>query len=140
MKDILETLTEDGSFQILISILDMADLAYMLHEPGPFTLFAPNDDAFDRINIDEITRDKDNLVSILTYHLLSGRMSSSEIDQSETLYTENGKSLTVRIEEGRSLIDNGKFVRTDIECSNGVIHVIDNVFLPRFSGWYCACC
>jgi uncharacterized surface protein with fasciclin (FAS1) repeats len=56
------------------------------------------------------------------------------------LSTENGKSLTVRIEDGRTLIDNGKFVRTDIECSNGVIHVIDNVFLPRFSGWYCACC
>lgn len=140
MKDILETLTEDGSFQNLISTLNMVDLSKKLHEPGPFTFFAPNDEAFDRINIDEITKDKDNLVSILTYHLLTGKMSSSDIDQSESLYTENGKSLTVRIEDGRSLIDNGKFVKTDIECSNGVIHVIDNVFLPRFSGWYCACC
>lgn len=140
MKDILETLTEEGSFQHLLSTLNLADLTNKLHEPGPFTFFAPNDAAFDRINIDEITKDRENLTSILTYHLLSGRMSSSEIDQSESLYTENGKSLTVRLEDGTALIDNGKFVRTDIECSNGVIHVIDNVFLPRFSGWYCACC
>lgn len=140
MKDILETLTEDGSFQNLISTLNLADLVKKLQEPGPFTFFAPNDEAFDRINLDEITKDKSNLASILTYHLLTGKLSSSEIGQSESLSTENGKSLTVRIEQGLTLIDNGKFVTTDIECSNGVIHVIDNVFLPRFSGWYCACC
>jgi len=140
VKDILETLTEDGSFKNLITTLNMTSLAEKLHEPGQFTFFAPNDAAFDRINFDEITKDRDNLASILTYHLMTGKMPSSEIEQSESLYTENGKSLTVRTEAGTVLIDNGKFVKTDIECSNGVIHVIDNVFLPRFSGWYCNCC
>ena len=54
--------------------------------------------------------------------------------------TSNDKSLTVQQEEGLQVIDNAKYVRNDIECSNGIIHVIDNVFLPQFSGWYCNCC
>jgi uncharacterized surface protein with fasciclin (FAS1) repeats len=140
VKDILETLSEDGSFQTLLKSLDMAGMAGKFKEAGPFTLFAPNDAAFERINFEEITKDKGNLTDILTYHLLTGKMSSAEIEQNESLYTENGKSLTARMEQGEQLIDNGKYVKTDIECSNGVIHVIDNVFLPRFSGWYCNCC
>ena len=140
MKDILETLSEDGSFKTLLKTLDMVGMAGKFKEPGPFTLFAPNDAAFERINFDEITKDKGNLADILTYHLLAGKMSSAEIEENESLYTENGKSLTARMEQGEQLIDNGKYVKTDIECSNGVIHVIDNVFLPRFSGWYCNCC
>jgi uncharacterized surface protein with fasciclin (FAS1) repeats len=140
VKTILETLIEDGSFQTLLSTLGQADLADRLKGPGPLTLFAPNDQAFERVNLVEITRDKDNLASILTYHMLSGKLTAAEIDRSESLYTECNKSLSVRKEEGRSVIDNSKLVRTDIECSNGIIHVIDNVFLPQFSGWYCGCC
>ncbi|MBC8017612.1 MAG: fasciclin domain-containing protein [Verrucomicrobia bacterium] len=140
MKTILETLAEDGSFQTLLLTLNQTKLIGKLEEPGPFTLFAPNDQSFERVNLEEISKDIDNLTQILTYHILSGTMTAAEIDRSESLYTESGKSLTVHIEEGKSVVDNGNLVRTDIECSNGIIHVIDNVFLPQFSGWYCGCC
>lgn len=140
MKDIMETLSEDGSFQTLLSTLEMTDLAQKLKGPGPFTLFAPNDAAFQRVDFQEITRDRDSLRSLLRYHLLAGQMTAAEISQNESLYTECGKSLTVHLEEGKPVIDNGKYLRTDIKCSNGIVHVIDNVFLPQFSGWYCGCC
>lgn len=140
MKDIIETLKEDGSFQTLLSTLDMTDLGEKLKQPGPFTLFAPDDQAFKRVDFNEITRDKDSLRNLLRYHLLTGKVSAAQIRDHESLYTECGKSLTVHLEEGLPVIDNGKYVKTDIECSNGVIHVMDNVFLPQFSGWYCGCC
>jgi uncharacterized surface protein with fasciclin (FAS1) repeats len=140
VKSILDTLGADGSFQTLLSTLKMADLTGTLSEPGPFTLFAPNDDAFKRVNVDEITSDRDNLVSLLTYHIIQEKLTAAEIALNEQLMTSNGKSLTVLLEEGLQVIDNAKYVKTDIECSNGIIHVIDNVFLPQFSGWYCGCC
>lgn len=140
MKAILDTLAADGSFQTLLSVLKLADLSGSLDEAGPFTLFAPNDDAFQRINLDEITSDRDNLASILTYHIVPGKLTAAEIARDEQLMTTNGKSLTVLLEEGIQVIDNAKYVKADIECANGIIHVIDNVFLPQFSGWYCGCC
>jgi uncharacterized surface protein with fasciclin (FAS1) repeats len=140
VKSILDTLGADGSFQTLLSTLKMADLTGTLSEAGPFTLFAPNDDAFKRVNVDEITSDRDNLVSLLTYHIIQEKLTAAEIALNEQLMTSNGKSLTVLLEEGLQVIDNAKYVKTDIECSNGIIHVIDNVFLPQFSGWYCGCC
>jgi molybdopterin/thiamine biosynthesis adenylyltransferase/uncharacterized surface protein with fasciclin (FAS1) repeats len=140
VKDIIDTLTADGSFQTLLSLLKMADLIDRVREPGPLTLFAPNDEAFTRVNIDEISDDSDNLVSLLTYHMVPGRFTSPEIALNEQLMTSNDKSLTVLLEEGKQVIDNARYVTTDIECANGIIHVIDNVFLPQFSGWYCGCC
>lgn len=140
VQNILETLDADGSFQTLLSTLKMADLTDRLGEPGPFTLFAPNDDAFKRVNLDEITSDRDNLVLLLTYHIIAGELTSAEIARNEQLMTSNDKSLTVQLEEGLQVIDNARYVKSDIKCSNGIIHVIDNVFLPQFSGWYCSCC
>lgn len=140
MKDILDTLAEKGSFTTLLAALNTTNLADRLKEPGPFTLFAPNDEAFTRVNIDQMARDKSNLASVLNYHLVTGKMMSADIGGHESIYTEEGKSLTVHLEEGKPVIDNGKYVQTDIECTNGVIHIIDNVFLPQFSGWYCGSC
>jgi uncharacterized surface protein with fasciclin (FAS1) repeats len=140
VKDVHDTLAADGSFQTLLSVLEMADLADTLREPGPLTLFAPNDEAFMRFNIDELTGDREKLVTLLTYHIVHGKYPAAEIARDEQLLTSNGKSLTVLLEEGRQVIDNAKYVRTNIECSNGIIHVIDNVFLPQMSGWYCGCC
>lgn len=140
VKNILDTLAADGSFQTLLDVLQMADLSDTLKAPGPLTLFAPNDDAFKRMNIGEITADKEKLVLLLTYHMVQGKLTAAEIARDEMLLTSSGKSLTVQLEEGRQVIDNAKYVRTDIECSNGIIHVIDNVFLPHMSGWYCSCC
>lgn len=140
MNDILKTLEADGSFKTLLSVLGKADLADALREPGPLTLFAPNDDAFKRVSVEAITEDRDQVVSLINYHLVSGKLTAEEIAGNEHLVTESGKSLTVSLEEGQQVIDNAKYVKTDIECSNGIVHVIDNVFLPRMSGWYCGGC
>jgi len=140
MKNILDTLTAEGSFQTLLALLEKAGLTDRLAEPGPVTLFAPNDEAFQRVNVEEIAGDQENLVSLLNYHLVEGKLTAAEIAGNEQLMTVSDKSLTVHLEEGLQVIDNAHYVRTDIDCANGIIQVIDNVFLPRFSGWYCGCC
>lgn len=140
MKDILETLKGEGSFKTLISALETAGLAEALGRPGALTLFAPDDEAFERIKIEEVLPDRGKLVEMLTYHMVQGRMSAAQIADEEHILTNCGKSLTVHLSEGRQQVDNANFRRTDVECSNGVIHVIDNVFLPNLSGWYCGSC
>lgn len=140
MNDIIDRLSADGSFRTLLLLLERAGLTERLRGASPITLFAPDDQAFTRVKVDEIADDKDKLASLLTYHLVKGACSSDEIAKNEHLLTESGKSLTVRSEGGLLLIDNAKYVRTDIRCGNGIIQVIDNVFLPQFSGWYCGGC
>ena len=140
MQDILSTLAAEGSFLKLLSLLERGGLADTLSKEGPFTLFASNDDAFERVKIDEMASVRDKLVALLTYHIVDGKYSSAEIGRDEHLVTSSGKSLTLHIEEGKQAIDNARYVKADIECSNGIIHVIDNVFLPQMSGWYCGSC
>jgi uncharacterized surface protein with fasciclin (FAS1) repeats len=136
MQDIFDTVKADGTMQKLVHYLETAGLAETLKSAGPFTLFAPDDDAFIRMDIEKDLVDPAKLKSTLTYHLVSGKYTADEIGGLETLGTENGKSLTIALDEGQTVVDNGKFVKTDIECSNGIIHIIDNVFQPHLSGWY----
>lgn len=136
MADIMDTLRKDPTFKTLVSYLEEANLAETLNGAGPYTLFAPNDEAFVRMNIAEFLKDPKNLRETLTYHLVSGKHSAKEIGAMDDVATENGKSLTINFDEGETVIDNAKFVTTDIECSNGLIHIIDNVFQPSLSGWY----
>lgn len=140
MKTILETLAEDGSFTTLLATLSDTGLDGKLAGSGSFTLFAPNDTAFERVNLEEINKEKGGLSSVLCYHMVSGRLTAEEVAGNHSLSTESGKSLTVRRQAGEALIDNSRYVKTDIVCSNGIIHVMDNVFLPQFSGWYCGGC
>lgn len=136
MRDIMETIKADASLGTLAALLEKAGLVETLKGAGPYTLFAPDDAAFTRMNIEEALKDPKNLSATLTYHVVAGKHSEKEISAMDTLGTENGKSLTIAVEEGETLVDNAKFVKTDIECSNGVIHIIDNVFQPQLSGWY----
>ena len=136
MSDILSTLKEDGSFTILLSALKKAGLEERLNEAGPITLFAPNNQAFSRISMENLESDLDKLKSTMSYQ----KIERAGIEQTESIYTLSGKQLTVQLDVGQYKIDNAYLVATDICCSNGTIHVIDNVFLPKFSGWYCACC
>jgi len=136
MKDLMETVEIDVSLQTLAASLEKAGLVETLKGAGPYTLFAPNDAAFDRMNIQEALKDTKNLAATLSYHLVAGKHRAVEIAAMDSLDTENGKSLTMYLEEGETLVDNAKFVTTDIECSNGIIHIIDNVFQPQLSGWY----
>lgn len=140
MKDLYETLSSDGSFTKLLDLLDKAGLSDKLRNPGTVTLFAPDDRAFTRLDIDEVTRERDKLVTLAGYHFVEGKLTTADISREDSLMTDCGKSLTVLIEDSVQVIDNAKYVTADIECSNGIIHVIDNVFLPQVSGWYCGCC
>lgn len=136
MQDIFATLSADASMQVLVNAIEKAGMAGLLREAGPYTLFAPNDDAFTRMNTASLLDNPENLKSTLSYHLIAGKYTFHDIQGMETLGTENGKSLTIALDEGELVVDNGKFVKNDIECSNGIIHIIDNVFQPHLSGWY----
>jgi uncharacterized surface protein with fasciclin (FAS1) repeats len=138
MKNIMETIKADASLSTLAASLEKANLVERLKGAGPYTLFAPNNDAFTRMNIEKTVLDPKVLSDTLTYHLVSGKYYAKELIKMipGKLETENGKSLTLEDDEGEEVIDNGKFITTDIECSNGIIHIIDNVFQPHLSGWY----
>ncbi len=138
MKDIMETIKADASLGTLATSLEKTNLAEKLKGAGPYTLFAPNNEAFSRMDIEKFLQDPKVLTETLTYHLVAGKYSAKEIHEmgSGKLVTETGKALTVELDEGEVVVDNGKFVTSDIECSNGVIHIIDNVFQPQLSGWY----
>jgi len=136
MQNIIENVTTNASLQTLAASLEKAGLVETLKGAGPYTLFAPDDAAFVRMNIQEVLQDPENLAATLSYHLVAGKHLAVEIAAMDSLDTENGKPLTVYLEEGETLVDNAKFVTTDIECSNGIIHIIDNVFKPQLSGWY----
>lgn len=138
MPTIMEAVEANSSLKTLAKALKNAGMAEILQKPGPFTFFAPNEEAFQRMNVDVILNDKDELVSILQYHLVTEKHYAGELDATNifTLPTELGKSLSVYLDENEIMIDNAHIVEPDIECSNGVIHIIDNVFLPKHSGWY----
>lgn len=138
MKDIMETIRTEASLSTLAASLEKANLTEKLKGAGPYTFFAPDNDAFSRMDFAKFLQDPKVLIETLTYHLVEGKYSANEISGMVPgrLGTENGKSLTLELDEGNTVIDNGKLVSSDIECSNGVIHVIDNVFQPHLSGWY----
>ena len=136
MKNILEALAESPSHSTILALLQKTDLATVLKGPGSFTFFAPDDEAFQRINLDNVVNDLGSLASLLDYHVVEEKYSAAEIAQKLELPTRSGKALTVQLEEGQQEIDNARYIKTDIACSNGVIHSINNVFLPNFSGWY----
>lgn len=136
MADIVDTIRNNASLGTLLASLEKTGHIETLKGAGPFTLFAPNDAAFIRMNIAESLEDPAYLSETMTYHLVAGKHTADAIREMDTIDTENGKSLTVTLDEGEAVVDNGKFVITDIECCNGIIHIVDNVFQPQLSGWY----
>jgi len=142
MKDIVETLFSDDSFRTLAGAIRSAGLEETLKGSGPFTFFAPDNDAFLKLNVEDILNDSKKLVETLTYHVVEGKLSEEKMREIDCSPTLNGKSLAIKVKHGELVVDNGRVMKSDIECSNGVIHVIDSVFLPHLSGWYgdCGCC
>jgi len=136
MTNIIDTISGDTSLTKLLSSLEKAGLIDILKGDGPYTLFAPTNEAFTRMNIESMLNDPKELSATFSYHVALGKLTAEAIREMENLDTENGKTLTVVIEEGETLVDNAKFVTSNIECSNGIIHIIDNVFKPMLSGWY----
>lgn len=133
-KNIVETAVAAGSFNTLVKAVKAADLVETLSGQGPFTVFAPTDEAFAKLPEEALTaliQDKEKLTAVLTYHVAAAKYMAADVVGMKSIVTVNGKSLTVMVKDGEVMIDNAKVVKTDIVCSNGVIHVIDTVVIPK---------
>jgi len=134
--DIVETALAAGQFNTLAKALQAAGLVDALKGPGPFTVFAPTDEAFSRLpagTLEDLLKpeNRDKLRSILTYHVVSGRVMSSEVVKLRSAKTLNNQSVRIRARAGKVQVDDANVIKADIEASNGVIHVIDKVILPK---------
>ena len=133
MKNIVETAIQAGTFNTLVAAAKAAGLVDTLSGPGPFTVFAPTDEAFAKLpqgTLEGLLKDKAKLTGVLTYHVVAGKVMASDVAKLNSAKTVQGQSLTVS-NHGDVKIDDAKVVRTDIQCSNGVIHVIDSVVVPK---------
>jgi uncharacterized surface protein with fasciclin (FAS1) repeats len=131
--DIVDTAVAAGQFDTLVKAVKAAGLADTLKGDGPFTVFAPTDAAFAKLpagTVDSLLKDKDKLAQILTYHVVPGKVMSSEV-KTGAVPTVQGQPLNVVVERGGVKVNEARVVKADVVASNGVIHVIDTVVLPR---------
>jgi uncharacterized surface protein with fasciclin (FAS1) repeats len=131
--DIVNIAVDDGRFTTLVAAVQAAGLVDTLKSEGPFTVFAPTDDAFAQLpdgTIDALLNDIPALTDILLYHVVPSRVMSSEVANLESAETASGKMINIKVEGNIVMINDAKVLITDIEASNGVIHVIDKVILP----------
>jgi uncharacterized surface protein with fasciclin (FAS1) repeats len=131
--DIVDTAISAGQFKTLVTALQEADLVDTLKGDGPFTVFAPTDAAFAKLPagaLDELVKDKSKLAAVLTYHVVPGKVMAAQVKPGD-VKTVQGQSLNVSTQGGSVMVDNARVTKTDIGASNGVIHVIDTVILPK---------
>lgn len=133
--DIVQTAVTAGSFETLVAALQAANLVEILQSEGPFTVFAPTDEAFSKLPAETLTEllkpeNNDQLTAILTYHVVPGKVMANDVVRLELAKTVNGKSITIDTKNGGVQIDSANVIKADIETANGVIHVIDTVILP----------
>lgn len=131
--DIVDTAVKAGSFKTLAAALKAADLIDTLKGKGPFTVFAPTDEAFAKLppgTVEALLKDKKKLTAILTYHVVPGKVMAADVVKLSSAKTVNGQEVKIDASKGVK-VDGANVVKTDIVCSNGVIHVIDAVILPK---------
>jgi uncharacterized surface protein with fasciclin (FAS1) repeats len=134
-KDIVETAMAAGQFNTLLAAAQAAGLVDVLQSEGPFTVFAPTDEAFAKLpegTVEELLKpeNRDKLAAILTYHVVSGKLMAEDVVGMSELESVQGDMLEVSLKNGKAYIDDAQIIKTDISASNGVIHVIDSVVLP----------
>ena len=132
-KDIVDTAVAAGKFTTLVAALKAAGLVDTLKSPGPFTVFAPTDDAFAKLpagTVDALLKDKAKLTAVLTYHVVSGNVGASQAMQMSSAKTVQGKDLAIKTSGGAVMINDAKVVMPDVQATNGVIHAIDTVLMP----------
>ena len=134
--DIVDVAVSAGQFNTLAAALDAADLIGTLKGEGPFTVFAPTDAAFEKLpagTVDMLLmpENKDQLIAVLTYHVVSGSVMAADVVKLSGATTVNGADVAIAVVDGDVRIDNATVVKADIVASNGVIHVIDTVILPN---------
>lgn len=130
--DIIETATAAGNFTLLCNAIKAADLVATLKGNGPFTVFAPTDEAFRKLpagTLDGLLKDKAKLAGILSYHVVPGNLLASDVKAGE-LKSVQGRMLTIALPGNSVTINNAKVLKTDIRARNGVIHSIDTVLMP----------
>ncbi len=135
-KDIVETAVSVGSFKTLTAALRAAGLVDTLKGAGPFTVFAPTDAAFAKLppgTVESLMKpeNKARLTAILTYHVVPGRVLASQVTGMSSAATVNGQAITIASDGGTLTVGGAGLIKTDVLCSNGVIHVIDTVLLPN---------
>ena len=133
--DIVATAMKAGKFTTLVTAVKAAGLVEALQSEGPFTVFAPTDEAFKKIDsatIQDLLKpeNKEKLKSILTYHVVPGKVMAADVVKLEGAKTLNGKEVAIKVTDEGVMVDGAKVTKTDIECGNGVIHVIDSVIMP----------
>ncbi len=133
-KYIVDTAVAAGSFKTLAAALEAAGLIETLKGKGPFTMFAPTDAAFAKLpagTVEALLKDKEKLTKILLYHVVAGNVMANDVVKLKTAKTVQGSSVKIVVKDGKVMVDNANVVKTDIATSNGVIHVIDSVILPK---------
>lgn len=134
MDNLYDTAKQAGQFSKLTAAVEAAGLEDTLKSGGPYTIFAPDDAAFEKLppgTLESLLEDKAKLSAVLTYHVLSGKMTAAEVSGMDHARTLQGSEVTISKEDGAVHVDQANVVKTDIEASNGIIHVIDQVILPR---------
>jgi transforming growth factor-beta-induced protein len=134
-KNIVDTAAAAGSFNTLVQAVQAADLTATLEGPGPFTVFAPTDQAFAKLPAGTLQtllqpENKEKLRAILTYHVVAGDLDAAKVAKLHSVKTVEGADLQIVNKNGSVMVDNAKVVKADIRTSNGIIHVIDEVMLP----------
>jgi uncharacterized surface protein with fasciclin (FAS1) repeats len=135
-QNIVDTAVAAGSFTTLAKALTAADLVATLERPGPFTVFAPTDEAFAKLpagTLDNLLKpeNKDKLRRILTYHVVAGEVRAADVVKLQSAKAVSGDTITVKARDGKVHVDDANVIKTDVQASNGVIHVIDTVILPK---------
>ncbi len=136
MKTIAQVASESPDFETLVAALKAAGLVETLQGPGPFTVFAPSDAAFAKLpagTVEALLADRAQLAAVLTYHVLAGTVMAADDVKSNggTPATVNGQPLRIVVRDGKVYVNDAQVVTTDIKASNGVIHVIDGVLMPK---------
>jgi uncharacterized surface protein with fasciclin (FAS1) repeats len=133
-KDIVDTAVAAGSFNTLAELLTKAGLVDTLKGPGPFTVFAPTDAAFARLpkgKLRSLKRHPKRLKNVLLYHVASGRLESGDVVQRKSIEMVNGKRVRIRVKDSKVFVNRARITTADVGASNGVIHVINRVLIPR---------
>jgi uncharacterized surface protein with fasciclin (FAS1) repeats len=132
--DIVATASSAGSFNTLVAAVQAAGLVETLQSDGPYTVFAPTDDAFAKLpagTVESLLANPDKLREILLYHVVPGKVMAADVVGLSSAKTAQGSEVAIKLDDGSVRIDNALVTATDIETSNGVIHVIDSVMIPR---------
>lgn len=132
-KDIVDTAIAAGQFKTLVKLVQEAELVDALRGKGPFTVFAPTDEAFAKLpksQVEALLKDKEALRRVLLYHVVSGKVMASDVTKLRSAKTLQGQNISIRVRNNTVNINDAKVVKADIVCTNGVIHVIDKVILP----------